>query len=87
MSTLSDNKEILSTNMAKAKHPRSKILFIVTDMSNISDIQGYIFMVSNSSSTFEDLCNEDTRLQREGFKTIILGSYENGGGIGVQYEC
>ena len=81
-----DDKSILSVNAARSKYPRSKVLFIVTDMSNMSDIKGYVFMVSRGSSTFEDLCDEDDKLQEEGFQTIILGSYENGGAIGVQYE-
>ena len=81
-----DDKTILSVNAARSKYRRCKVLFIITDMSDMSDIQGYVFMVSRGNSTFKDLRNENAKLKHDGFQTIILGSYENGGAIGVQYE-
>ena len=81
-----DDDSILSVNDARAKYPRSKVLFVITDMSNMSDIKGYIFMVSRGSSTYDALCDEGEKLQNNGLQTIILGSYENGGAVGVQYE-
>lgn len=43
-------------------------------------------MVSDDDDSFDDLCNEDQKLRSQGLQTIIAGSYENGGAIGVQYE-
>lgn len=81
-----DNSEVLSLNAARNQYPKSKVLFLISDMSDMSDIQGTIFMVSEDNSSFNELCDENDRLKEQGKQTIIIGSYENGGGIGVQYE-
>ena len=81
-----DNNRILSINSAREQYPKSKILFLITDMSDMSDIQGTVFMVSEDNTSFNALCDENDKLKEQGKRTIIIGSYENGGGIGVQYE-
>ena len=81
-----DNSEVLSLNAARNQYPKSKVLFLISDMSDMSDIQGTIFMVSEDNSSFSELCDENDRLKEQGKQTIIIGNYENGGGIGVQYE-
>ena len=81
-----DNSEVLSLNAVRNQYPKSKVLFLISDMSDMSDIQGTIFMVSEDNSSFSELCDENDRLKEQGKQTIIIGSYENGGGIGVQYE-
>lgn len=81
-----DNSEVLSLNAARNQYPKSKVLFLISDMSDMSDIQGTIFMVSEDNSSFSELCDENDRLKEQGKQTIIIGSYENGGGVGVQYE-
>lgn len=81
-----DNNRILSLNSAREQYPKSKILFLITDMSDMSDIQGTVFMVSDDNTSFNELCDENDKLTEQGKQTIIIGSYENGGGIGVQYE-
>jgi len=81
-----DNSEVLSLNAARNQYPKSKVLFLISDMSDMFDIQGTIFMVSEDNSSFSELCDENDRLKEQGKQTIIIGSYENGGGIGVQYE-
>ena len=81
-----DNNRILSINSAREQYPKSKILFLITDMSDMSDIQGTVFMVSEDNTSFNELCDENDKLKEQGNRTIIIGSYENGGGIGVQYE-
>ncbi len=81
-----DNNRILSINSAREQYPKSKILFLITDMSDMSDIQGTVFMVSEDNTSFNELCDENDKLKEQGKRTIIIGSYENGGGIGVQYE-
>ena len=81
-----NTRQVLSLNTARAKYPKSKILFAITDMTNMSDIKGNVFMVSDDDASFDDLCREDRKLRDQGMQTIIAGSYENGGAIGVQYE-
>ena len=80
------NGQVLSLNTAREQYPKSKVLFLVSDMSDMSDIKGSVFMVSEDDSSFNELCNENDKLRNQGKQTIIIGSYENGGGIGVQYE-
>ena len=81
-----DDNRILSLNIARERYPKSKILFLISDMSNMSDIKGTVFMISEDGTSFNALCDENDRLREQGKQTIIIGSYENGGGIGVQYE-
>ena len=80
------DKKVLSLDEARAQYPRSKIIFVITDMSDMSDIKGNVFMVSDNDESFEDLCTEDLKLRNKGVQTVIAGSYENGGAVGVQYE-
>ena len=80
------NGQVLSLNMAREQYPKSKVLFLVSDMSDMSDIKGSVFMVSEDDTSFNELCDENDKLRNQGKQTIIIGSYENGGGIGVQYE-
>ena len=75
----------LSLSAAREQYPKSKIIFVITDMTDMSDIQGKVFMVSDSDDSFDDLCMEDRKLRDQGMQTIIAGSYENGGAIDVQY--
>ena len=81
-----DEKQIVSLDEARKKYPKTKKLFIITDMSNLSDIKGYIFAVSMNNSSFNELLEADKQMQKNGCQTILIGSYENGGAIGVQYE-
>ena len=85
MLTQVENKEIQSLGTARAQYPKSKIIFVVSDMSDMSDLKGSVFMVSDDDESFDELCIEDRKLRDQGFLTIIAGSYENGGAIGVQY--
>ena len=52
----------------------------------MSGIQGYISAISDADDSFNELCEEEEQYRNQGIQTIIIGSYENGGGIGVQYE-
>ena len=81
-----DEKQIVSLDNAREKYPRTKKIFVITDMSNMSDIKGYIFAVSMNNSSFNELLEVDKKIQKDGYQTILIGSYENGGAIGVQYE-
>ncbi len=82
---INDNT-VLSLGVARARYPKSKIIFAITDMSDMSDIKGNVVMVSDNDESFDDLCSEDRKLRSQGVQTVIAGSYENGGAIGVQYE-
>lgn len=81
-----NDKRIISLDMARNEYPKTKKIFVITDMSNFADIKGYLYMISEDNNSFQDLCSENLKLCDEGIQTIIIGSYENGGAIGVQYE-
>ena len=77
---------IITLNEARKQYPQSKLIFIVEDMSDMSNIKGIVFMVSDSDESYDELCEEEEKLLRDGKQTMIVGSYENGGAVGVQYE-
>ena len=81
-----EERRIVTLDDARAELPRTKKLFIITDMADISNVKGYIRAVSEDSSSFAELLKLDRAMQKEGLQTMLVGSYENGGGIGVQYE-
>ena len=39
-----------------------------------------------NNSSFSELLEVDKKIQKDGYQTMLIGSYENGGAIGVQYE-
>lgn len=79
-----DNR-IISLDDARSGLSRQKGVFVVEDMSDLANIRGYIAFVSSSSDTYNELIrvfNEYKKHQQ----AMIIGSYENGGAVGVQYE-
>ena len=81
-----ESAQTQSLSTARSQYPKSKMIFIISDMSDMSDIKGSVFMVSDDDASFDELCGEDQKLREKGLQTIIAGSYENGGAIGVQYR-
>ena len=72
-----DNNRILSLNSAREQYPKSKILFLITDMSDMSDIQGTVFMVSDDNTSFNELCDENDKLKeqgKEGHRALLMES-------------
>ena len=86
MLTRENTIDVISLSTARSRIPKKKALFIVSDMSNMSDIQGYISCISDSSDSYKDLIEEYKQTKNEKKQAMIIGSYENGGAIGVQYE-
>ena len=79
------DRDDLSLEMARKRIPRKKALFIVTDMSDMSNIQGYISYISESENSYDELVEALHRERNSDQMAMIIGSYENGGAIGVQY--
>ena len=77
---------IISLNDARKRIPKMKALFVVNDMSDMSNIQGYISYISDNEDSYNDLINELYKVKRDNKQAMIIGSYENGGAIGVQYS-
>ncbi len=80
------DKKIISLNHARSQIPKMKAVFIVKDMSDMSDIKGYISFISDSKDSYSALIHEYHKMQSQHVLAMVIGSYENGGAIGVQYE-
>lgn len=63
-----------------------KYLCIIDGYDKLADNNGYLYCVSTSAESFQQLIDERDRLQKEGKCCVIGGSYNDGGAIGVQYE-
>ena len=63
-----------------------KYLYIIDSYDKIVDHNGYLYCVSTSDDSFDELIDERDRLEEEGRICVLGGSYNNGGAIGVQYE-
>ncbi|MBR1738110.1 MAG: hypothetical protein IJ736_14040 [Firmicutes bacterium] len=82
-----DCEEVVHLNSIRDNYPDSKILFLITDMSDMSDIKGKVYAVSESRESFDEICELSTRLLKEkSTQNVLIGNYKNGGGIGVQFE-
>ncbi|MCM1183201.1 MAG: hypothetical protein NC337_07490 [Roseburia sp.] len=63
-----------------------KYICTIDSWSKVADNDGYLYCVSTSEDSFDELVDESERLQQEGKCCVIGGSYNNGGALGVQYE-
>ena len=79
-------KTVTSLNDARKNIPKMKALFVVNDMSDMSNIKGYITYISDDEGSYNELIQELHRVKRDNKQAMIIGSYENGGAIGVQYS-
>ncbi|MBR5420433.1 MAG: hypothetical protein IK115_04725 [Lachnospiraceae bacterium] len=60
--------------------------YILLDFGDLQEPEGYLDSVSESADSFDEISERAYQYSRQGVKCILLGSYNNGGGIGVQYE-
>ena len=60
--------------------------YILYDFKNLQDIKGKLYCVSESNESFRDICRINYNMAKKGINSILLGSYNNGGAVGVQYE-
>lgn len=81
-----DEKTLKTDDEIEGLYRDCKYLCIVDSYQNVADNNGYLYCVSTSEESFDQLISERERLRREGKCCFIGGSYNNGGGIGVQYE-
>ena len=63
-----------------------KYLCTLESLEKIADNDGYLYCISTSEDSLNELIDERDRLQEEGKICYIGGSYNNGGAMGVQYE-
>jgi len=84
--------KILDENVLKTddeieeQYKDCKYLYIIDSYDNLIDHNGYLYCVSTSEDSLNQLLYERSRLQKEGKCCVVGGSYNNGGAVGVQYE-
>ena len=64
----------------------SNCKYILKDYGDIQNPNGFIYCVSDSNDTFDEICQMIYDLTKDGVQCMLLGSYNNGGAVGVQYE-
>lgn len=81
-----NNRKIISLNVARTQIPKKKAVFVIQDMSDMSDIQGYISFISDGADSYHALIDEYNKVKKQSQQAMVIGSYENGGAVGVQYN-
>lgn len=69
-----------------AQNNNCQFLYTVDSMDDVWKNEGYLYCVSTSPDTYGDIEHLSHELERKGILNVIGGSYENGGGVGLQYE-
>ena len=80
------NIQIISINKATKSLNKEKAVFVITDLNDMVNIKGYIAYISKSTETRDKMVEYAREMSNSGKQTMLIGSYENGGAIGVQYE-
>ena len=81
------NEQILRTDdEIEDIYKDCKYVSIIDSYDKIVENSGYLYCVSTSEDSFDELIDERDRLEEEGKICVLGGSYNNGGAVGVQYE-
>ena len=86
MAAANVDKPVVSVNDATGSLKNEKAVFVITDMNDYVDIMGYVAYISKSRKTYKRMLDIFRNIGAEGKKAMIIGSYEDGGAVGVQYE-
>lgn len=81
-----DEKILKNDYEIEEEYKDCKYLYIIDSYDKMIDHNGYLYCVSTSDDSFDELIDERDRLEEEGRICVLGGSYNNGGAIGVQYE-
>lgn len=81
-----DEKILRTGDDIEEQYKDCKYLTIIDSYDKIADNDGYLYCVSTSDDSFDELIKERERLEDEGRICVLGGSYNNGGAVGVQYE-
>ena len=81
------NEQILRTDdEIEDIYKDCKYVSIIDSYDKSGENSGYLYCVSTSEDSFDELIEERDRLEEEGKICVLGGSYNNGGAVGVQYE-
>ena len=79
------NPKVKTPEEIEKEYP--KCMYILTDFTDINDIKGHLYAVSQNKKSFRELCVLSDKLSDEGKTCIIMGEYDEGGiMLGVQRE-
>ncbi len=81
-----DEKVLRSDDEMEDLYKDCKYLYIIDSYDKIVDHNGYLYCVSTSNDSFDQLIDQREKLRAEGKLCVLGGSYNNGGAVGVQYE-
>ena len=82
-----DEKTLRTDSDIEELYEDCKYLCIIDTYYKLADNNGYLYCVSTSKDSYDQLYEIRSRLMKEGKGCVIGGSYNNGGVVGVQYEC
>lgn len=63
-----------------------KYIYIIDRYDKAVDDEGYLYCISTSDDSYQELIHERDRLEDEGKICVLRESYNNGGSVGGQYE-
>lgn len=81
-----DEKILRTDDEIEELYKDCKYISVIESFDNVADNSGYLYCISTSEDSFNELVNESDRLAGAGKCCVIGGSYNNGGAVGVQYE-
>lgn len=81
-----DEKKFRTDDEIEDLYRDCKYLYIIDSYDKVTDDGGYLYCVSTSNDSFDELIDEREKLRKKGKICVLGGSYNNGGAIGVQYE-
>ena len=79
-----DERELRTMDSIEKEYADSK--YVMTNYTNLENPEGYLYCVSTSEDSFDEICRVANQLSRDNVPCILMGSYNNGGGLGLQYE-
>ena len=81
------NEKVLKSDMEiRSLYKDCKYVYIIDSYDKVVDDEGYLYCVSTSDDSYDELIDERDRLEDDGKICVLGGSYNNGGAVGVQYE-
>ena len=81
-----EDKKRYTTEEVRNKYPGCKVLMINLDISDMNNITGEIAYVSENKDTFDNIFEEQKKYESETCLTMVVGSYKDGGALGVLYR-
>lgn len=81
-----DEKVLRTDDEIEDLYKDCKYLCIIDSYDKIGDNNGYLYCVSTSKDSYDQLYETRDHLLEEGKCCVVGGSYNDGGAIGVQYE-